>query len=157
MRRIISSVKKTVQIKTLTQTMEYITSALWKSRERDETYSLILSRNKEVARAELLLCQNWRLLQRVCAREAHKANQHRDWRQIKLRAGELGSCGGDKTTSHITHELLVKQQRVLQHELLIKIIRPVWCYCFQPRSITPELHIVSYGGTGSQIALIGIS
>ena len=24
---------------------------------------------------------------------------------------------------------------VLLHEILIKIIRPVWCYCFQPRSI----------------------
>ena len=42
---------KTRDIIDLTQTMEYITSALWKSRDREVTYSLILSRNKEVARA----------------------------------------------------------------------------------------------------------
>ena len=139
---------KTRDILALTQTMEYITSALWKSRDREVTYSLILSRNKEVARAAAAVLELEIIIASLCqAGTQSKLAQRLETN--KTQTWRAGSCGGDKTTSHFTHELLVKQQRVLQHELLIKIIRPVWCYCFQPRSITPELHIVSYGGTGS--------
>ena len=96
MRRIISSVKKTVQIKTrdilaLTQTMEYITSALWKSRDREVTYSLILSRNKEVARAAAAVLELEIIIASLCQAGTQsklaqrlETNKTQTWRAVEL-------------------------------------------------------------------------
>ena len=51
--------------------MEYLTSALWKLREVDVTYSSILSRNKEVARAAAAVSELEIIIATLCRAGRH--------------------------------------------------------------------------------------
>ena len=85
---------KTRDIIDLTQTMEYMTSALWKLREREVTYSLILSRNKEVARAAAAVLELEIIIASLCQAGTQsklaqrlETNKTQSWRAGKLWRG----------------------------------------------------------------------
>ena len=81
---------KTRDILALTQTMEYITSALWKLRGREVTFSLILSRNKEVARAAAAVLELEIIIASLCQAGTQsklaqrlETNKTQSWRAVE--------------------------------------------------------------------------